>query len=310
MKNSRNGVLKRAAVGLVVFSVGMMLGGLLLISPTRAADDVQLTHIHGMAYSGSGEDLVMATHFGLAAHAEGGWRMLQGPAHDFMGFSGSERAFYTSGHPGKGSPLKNPLGLMKSSDGGATWLAMAFAGETDFHVIGAGFFSGTIYAWLPSGNSRLPEQGYYLTTDEGKTWRRMAANGLSGYPRAIAVHPAHAGTAVAASSAGVFLSTDHGERFQNLLPGAARAVFINLEGTEVWASIEGDPPKAVRIPLSGGAPVRMHLPDIGRAPLIYFAQNPKRRDEIAIATFTRSVYVTSGDGQRWRAIALKGKTLP
>jgi hypothetical protein len=58
-----------------------------------------------------------------------------------MGFSTTYNAFYSSGHPAPRSPLKNPLGLLKSSNSGQTWEQLGLIGKANFHLL------ATSYRW-------------------------------------------------------------------------------------------------------------------------------------------------------------------
>lgn len=43
--------------------------------------------------------------------------------------------------------------------------------------------------------------------------------------------------------------------------------------------------------------------------IAYITQNPIRNNELVIATFKRSVYVSCDQGASWEPIAMEGKTL-
>ena len=49
------------------------------------------------------------------------------------------------------------------------------------------------------------------------------------------------------------------------------------------------------------------LPSPGRDAVAYIAQNPVAREEYAIATFERSVYVSRDTGHTWQQVADRGK---
>lgn len=53
---------------------------------------------------------------------------------------------------------------------------------------------------------------------------------------------------------------------------------------------------------------KVALPPLARDAVAYIAQNPARRDEFAIATFRRNVYVSADRGRNWRRIAAQGET--
>src|SRR5918911_1689210 len=109
-----------------------------------AAPQVTLVHVHGLAYSSDGNRLMIPSHFGLAVYENGRWSKAPGPEHDYMGFSATANAIYSSGHPAAGTGLINPFGLLRSKDGGKTWEKLSLEGESDFHVMATGWDSGAI----------------------------------------------------------------------------------------------------------------------------------------------------------------------
>lgn len=110
-------------VGLAMFVVAL--------APSRAGEAATLIHAHALDYSTDGKQLMISSHHGLALYENGKWSKGAGPAHDYMGFSATRDALYSSGHPALGSGLINPLGLIKSSDGGKSWKKLGLEGESD-----------------------------------------------------------------------------------------------------------------------------------------------------------------------------------
>jgi hypothetical protein len=148
-----------------------------------------LHHVHGLAYSGDGKRLMIPSHHGLAIYENGKWSKAPGPEHDYMGFVATAKNLYSSGHPAPRSGLVNPFGLIRSRDGGRTWDKLGLEGETDFHLLAAGWNTNAIYVWNPEPSSRLKSPGLHFTLNDGFTWTRPAASGLAGKPQALAVHP-------------------------------------------------------------------------------------------------------------------------
>ena len=272
---------------------------------------VTLTHVHGLAYSADGKRLMIPSHHGLAIYEGGKWSKAPGPQHDYMGFSATASGIYSSGHPEHGSALVNPFGLLRSRDGGKTWEKLGLEGESDFHVLATSWNTNAVYVWNPAPNSRMRQAGLHFTLNDGFAWKRSAAAGLEGDVRAIAVHPDDAKTVAVASSSGLYLSRDSGERFAKLASdGEGLAAFIDLHGKEVWFSSFARQSKLARVPLEGGPAVSVALPPLKEDAVSYVAQNPARRTEYAIATFQRDVYVSKDAGQSWTRIANRGSTAP
>jgi len=268
---------------------------------------VSLTHVHGLSYSGDGKKLMIPSHHGLAIYEAGKWSKAPGPQHDYMGYAATSKHLYSSGHPAPGSGLVNPFGLIRSKDGGKTWERLGLEGETDFHLLATGWNTNAIYVWNPAPSSRMKRAGLHYTLNEGFAWRPAGAKGLEGDPHALGVHPDDAGNVAVATSKGIFESTDSGESFQRIATGDGTSVFYDLDGKHLWyGSFEGQPSLA-RARLRGGAVVQIRLPALTDDAVAYIAQNPVKRDEYAIATFKRSVFLTRDTGRTWTPIAERGQ---
>ncbi len=267
-----------------------------------------LTHVHGLAYSPDGKRLMVPSHHGLAVYENGKWAKAQGPQHDYMGFAATGKSLYSSGHPAPGSGLANPFGVIRSRDGGKTWEKLGLEGETDFHLLATSWNSNAVYVWNPAPNSRMKSPGLHYTLDDVATWKRAAAQGLAGDPRAIAVHPDDPKTAAVATSEGVYLSRDAGERFVKAAAnGQGVSVFFDLQGKQLWYGAFDGHATLTRLPLGSAQPVEVRLPPLPDDAVAYIAQNPARRTEYAIATFQRSVYISRDSGETWTQIADRGK---
>jgi len=296
----------------------VLLSGLLLIPSAAAHHDaplaptgaVTLTHVHGLAYSADGKQLMVPSHHGLAIYRDGKWSKAPGPEHDYMGFAAARTRLYSSGHPAPDSGLVNPFGLIRSNDGGKTWEKHGLQGESDFHLLAASWNANAVYVWSFERNSKMQALGLHVTLNDGFTWQRVAATGAAGKPRALAVHPNEAKNVAVATSTGIFLSRNSGESFEPVAAkGQGLAVFFDLDGRHLWHSSHDGSPRLVRTALQGGANAAVALPPMRDDAVSYVAQNPAAAGEYAIATFERSMYVSSDGGRSWRQIARDGKGL-
>ncbi len=125
-----------------------------------------------------------------------------------------EYGFYSSGHPAPGSTMKNPLGIVKSSDLGMTLTKLGFEGESDYHWMAVGYKTHAIYVINERQNSKLNSAGLFYSTDEAKTWTKSAAAGLNEEPTALAVHPTDEKTIAIGTKSGLLLSNDYGNHFE------------------------------------------------------------------------------------------------
>lgn len=264
-------------------------------------------HVHGLAFTPDGGALVVPAHVGLAVYRDGRWNTAPGPAHDFMGFSVANAAIYTSGHPAPGSPLRNPLGLMKSTDGGKTWKQLSLYGEADFHDIAVGHQTNVVYVISGGANSQMPEAGIYYTRDEGKTWKPSELGGIISPVTGIAAHPNDSGTVAVSTFGGLFLSRDFGKQFRRIGPEeTVTAVSFDLDGKHLYFARD-DAAAVLRIAFDGRNNTTLRLPDLGRDIVSHIAQNPAKPHELAIATRRRNVFLSPDAGKSWKQIAKNGE---
>jgi photosystem II stability/assembly factor-like uncharacterized protein len=285
--------------------VALAAAALLGVAAIARAEQI-IHHVHGLAFTADGKALVVPAHVGLAVYRDGRWSRAPGPAHDLMGFSAAERAIYSSGHPAPGSPLANPLGLVKSTDGGKTWKSLSLAGEADFHAMAVGYRSGAVYVVNGAPNSRMPGPGIYFTTDDGASWKRSEAAGLAAEVISIAAHPTDARTVALGTLGGLYLSRDSAARFERIGDASpVPAIAFDFDGKHLYFSGEGGS-KLSRIALDGRGNTSLGLPGIGSDIVFYIAQNPAKPNELAIATRKRQVFLSRDSGRTWTQIARDG----
>jgi hypothetical protein len=178
--------------------------------------DPALDHVHGLVATGDGS-LLAGTHSGVVTITTAGAVSRVGQAaDDLMGMSGiaGTDELVSSGHPGTGSDLPNPLGLIASDDGGTTWEAVSLTGEVDFHALAT---DGDL---LVGFDGRV---GLLVSTDDGATF----TSGAQIAPAALAITP---DGVWATTAQGVQRSTDGGATFTPIA-GAPRLVLISA-GTD------------------------------------------------------------------------------
>lgn len=273
---------------------------------------IELTHVHGLAYSADGKQLLIPSHHGIAAFSDGRWAKMAGPEHDFMGFTTTREALYSSGHPAAGSNLINPFGLIKSTDSGKTWWQLGLEGESDFHIMAASYETNAVYVLNYAPNSQMSEAGLYMTQTDGLAWARVAANGLNlqGKINSVAVHPSNASVVAVGTPDGLYLSRDAGKRFEPLVRSPqVLAQWFDLDDEHIWVSSYENTPSLSRIGLNNEETnENIKLPKLNEDAVAFIAQNPARHEELAIATFKRSAYITQDSGTTWTQIADSGTT--
>lgn len=277
---------------------------------SHAADDghshsalEEMPHLHGLGFSADGRQLIVPAHTGLRVYEDGAWHTPDVLAHDYMGFALVDDGFYSSGHPAPGSSFVNPLGLVKSTDGGATLQPLGFVGESDFHTMGVGYRSHAIYLVNPAPNSRL-QPGPSYSLDRGTTWQPFAAAGVTAPPYAIAVHPNEPGTLALPTDAGLMQSTDYGASFALVgAPAQTTAATYTLDGKGLIFGAN----TLSSLDLASGTVASIQAPRLGPEDVFtYLATSPTAPDTLAAATMERDIFLSQDGGATWKQIADNG----
>lgn len=262
---------------------------------------IDIPHIHGLGYSSDGKRLIVPAHIGLLVYENAEWHQPDIPAHDYMGFSPTDNGFFSSGHPDLRTDYESLLGLIKSEDGGRTIMTLAFEGESDFHLLAAGYRSHAVYVVNASPNSELGE-GLYFTLDEGQTWQTSDARSLPSAPVQIAAHPDDSSTVAIATERGLWLSTDTGDSFELVSSSEpVTAVTFDLKSHVLYFGYQS----LYGLDLVTGEVTVIPAPSLVTDDAIsYIATNPMS-SALAVTTHARDVFVTT-DGSRWLQIADNG----
>lgn len=157
-------------------------------------------HVHGMSVDPASNTVLLATHDGLYNTTAKIPVKISESTIDLMGFTAAAEpgTFYASGHPGPGSSLPNPVGLIQSTDSGKTWQKVSRAGQSDFHTL-------TI-----SGEALVGFDGQLRTSTDGITWITSATTFT---PTVLAGSPAST-VVLATTQDGLQRSTDSGTTWQ------------------------------------------------------------------------------------------------
>jgi len=289
-------------IGAGIIAITLVIGLVFLINRNSRVT-VAFPDIHGMSFIGDGEQLRVATHTGIVAYHNGDWSKPDLPINDYMGYSGTENGFFSSGHPGARSRLVNPIGLVRSQDHGTNITTINFSGETDFHVMGASYYGETIYVLNPAPNSLL-SAGLHYSLDSGQTWEQSVAEGLTEPPMQIAVHPNDAGVLALATRAGVFLSNDFGATFTRISDAnIVTSVAFDPDGERLLFGFDN----LFSYSLSNGQITSLAVsPDIDAdQAILYIALNPVD-EALAFATSDRDIYLSPNGGESWEQIAADG----
>lgn len=149
----------------LVLSISMIGGSQ---SGIAAGESIgSLSHIHSVR--ALGDDIILGTHEGLFQYLnETTVKRMSPERFDVMGLAVSAKGLYASGHPGQGSKLVNPVGLLFSSDRGKNWKQVALTGVVDFHTLET--VGNELYG-ADSGSGQL-----MYSANAGKSWVKRDLN--------------------------------------------------------------------------------------------------------------------------------------
>ena len=293
----------RHFIYVVVFTLGIVV--MFAVSTLWLADrrtnetPLKFSSIHGLSYTSDGRRLYVATSEGLRVYADNQWRIPDGANHNYRGFTGIGSGFFTSGYRDLDISSEGLLGIARSTDGGTTLISPNFEDNLVVDVLAAGYRSYMLYAFIPD-ETRFLSRGLHYSLDEGLTWQQSGARGLAAAPVQLAVHPYEISRVAAATDAGVFMSSNHGDDFSPLDEGG-RATMVAFDpemGDELYFGFR----QLYRYGLESRQTEPLPGPDLSEGEFFsYIAVNPVR-DEIALATSRRCIYVTRDDGLTWQQI--------
>ncbi|KAB7664162.1 hypothetical protein F9279_23185 [Bacillus sp. B1-b2] len=275
-------------------------------SISNNGNDISFNHIHGLGFDSKGEEIYIPAHDGLRRFKDGKWSVLEGDRHDYMGFTMVDDGFYSSGHPAPDSDMENPFGILKSNNMGKNLDILDLYGEIDFHGMGVGYYSHTIYVINPQPNSRMDDTGLYYTLDNTKTWKKSMMNGVEGEAAAIAVHPEKDNIVTISTNQGLYVSTDFGNNFEIITETPTTSVAFNEEGN-ILAGLISEKPVLVEINYSTRELKEIVIPELGKDDAIgYIASSPKDTQDLVFTTFLKDIFITTNGGEHWKKIADKG----
>jgi hypothetical protein len=307
------GAIGALLVGVVVVSIVLSRAGGNGSAPSSAD---RFMHLHGLAApSWAANRLYISTHSALIEVDQAGqWRFISEERHDFMGFGhhpDQPNTMYSSGHPAPGSDLPNPIGFMRSEDGGVSWEPVSLQGQVDFHVMSISAADpNVIYGWNASGQA-----GLYRSSDGGRTWDRPAAAELmsQGSVFAIATDPTDANRLLAGTAAGLWESTDGGESWSQLILGIpiTAVSFAPGSSTTVITYVADGQTGLVQIDDVKAAPTSTRLLGLVLPPedAVLYVAGDLDSGVMYAGTAAASLFGTSDAGGTWEQLAREGERL-
>jgi photosystem II stability/assembly factor-like uncharacterized protein len=154
-----------------------------------------LSHIH--VVRAFGDQIILGTHEGLYQYlSEKSVKRINPERFDVMGLAVSNKGLFASGHPGPGSKLKEPVGLLFTSKQGGKWQELSLSGVVDFHTLET--VGEEVYG-ADSGSGHL-----MYSANGGKSWSKRGVNTYTD----IAPNPSKKASVVVVKDGKLFQSTD------------------------------------------------------------------------------------------------------
>ncbi|MGE7090522.1 hypothetical protein ACQKII_03500 [Lysinibacillus sp. NPDC048646] len=206
--------------------------------------------------------------------------------------------------------MKNPFGLIKSTNQGASFEQLAFYGEIDFHYLAAGYDSNMIYVYNETATDNM-EIGLHYSADEGKTWRKVAMTGYNSNTISnLAAHPEKEQLLGIGSQDGLFISDNYGENF-TLINDAKMVTSVTLNDSGgYYSNIDNNNIYLTSFLFGNKSEREIPLPQDQKVqPIIYIAVNPDNDKELVIMTNNIDIYVTRDEGLSWDMLASDGELL-
>ena len=253
-------------------------------------------HVHGLGID-PGDGLVyVATHRGLVRlNNPDGVTQVGETGHDLMGFAVVGPAeFLASGHPGPHDQTAGPgssLGLVRSLDGGQSWVEVSLPGAADLHAIAVA--GPVVYGWDSVTATVQRSQ------DGGTTLRPGARGSLAD----LAVDPTDPQHLWASTPDGLAESRDGARTFALLPP--IPALSAPLVFLETVPDLHGDrEPDLVGVDATGQVWGRYRdgwqvTGELGAAPTALAAVGPDRY----LAATTEAVVSSEDAGRTWTTLA-------
>jgi photosystem II stability/assembly factor-like uncharacterized protein len=203
-----------------------------------------ISHIHGVRIFNN--QILLGTHEGLFRYLNAKTVSRVSPENfDVMGLSISGDRIFASGHPGPGSKLPEPVGLLLSVDSGKSWKKVGLQGKVDFHLLESA--GDEIYG----GDSQSGNLLY--SKDSGKSWFDRGQNKFSD----IAINPNKTGALLLLSQGRIYASAnsaittkalknseifDHIEwNSERLIASSERRLLISRNSGKSWKMLQKFP---------------------------------------------------------------------
>ncbi|KML40502.1 F510_1955 family glycosylhydrolase [Cytobacillus firmus] len=268
----------------------------------------QIEHIQGIGYPGNDAGLYLSSSEGLKFFKDGIWHETTSLNHDYMGFQAVKDGFIVSGHPDKNSVIKNPLGIVKSTDKGASFKKLAFNGTSSFPFLAAGYDTNLIYMINQENIDEL-KAGVYRSQDAGKTWDPVSLKGLEADTLGmIAAHPTNPEIMAMSTRSGIFYSQDKGETVKLVSEPIMATALAFTENSLYYAYADQEKVQMSKIDLKTMENSQVKIPFLSYDnPITYIAAEHKSDGKLAVSTYLKDVYESADSSENWKLLLKNGR---
>ncbi|WP_251554761.1 F510_1955 family glycosylhydrolase [Neobacillus muris] len=319
MKKQSKAVFFAFLIGLVLISSGC--SGDRIKSKTEAgketidkkfeivkAKSIHISRIYGIGYPGNDQALYVAADKGIKMYQQGSWTETTANQHQYMGFQSIDNGFIASGHPQKGTGLKDPLGIVFSDDKGKTLEKLSFYGNGNFNFMGAGYQNDSIYLISDQEKQGLA-LGVNYSTNNGVSWKQSQLAGFEADSFGmLAVHPQNGNIVAMSTRTGIYYSLDNGNAMR-LITDPVMVTALTFSGDSIlYSSVENEKILLKTVNPETGEQTELTIPYLDYDnPITYVTVNPQNADQLAFSTYKNDLYETTDGGKTWVILLKDGK---
>jgi hypothetical protein len=273
------------------------------------AKNQKIGQIRGIGYPGNDDALYAATNDGIKLYKNSKWLETTVNKHNLMSMQALNSGFLTSGHPQKGIGLKDPLGIVESTDQGKSLHKLGFYGKGNFHFLSASFFGNGMYLIMEQPTDTLDPGVYFSKNNNGENWTKSKLAGFTADSLGmIAVHPKNGNIMAMSTKTGIYYSEDYSNTM-NAITGPVMVTALTFRGDNIlFSSVEEQKIFLKELNPKTGEVKDVVIPFLDYDnPVTYITTDPKNENKLAFATYKDDLYESIDGGENWKNILAEGK---